>query len=294
MVRIFTNPVSQFVYQLLIFFEMKNSLLLLAILAIWSCQNRPSGNSEGMAKFVNDKNFQAAHETPAPLVFEAKGEMISFPTSDGKTGSAYELKPTAPTNKAILVIHEWWGLNDYVKQESQRLFDSLKTVRVLALDLYDGKVATTREAAGEYMKSVTNERAEAIIRGAMKHAGDNARFATIGWCFGGGWSLRTSILAGDRAIGCIMYYGMPVQTAAELAPLKAEVLGIFAQRDGWITPEVAQNFEALAKATGKKVTIQQYDADHAFANPSSPRYNDQAAREANQAALAFLRGKMMD
>jgi carboxymethylenebutenolidase len=101
--------------------------------------------------------------------------------------------------------------------------------------------------------------------------------------------LRSSILAGERGAGCVIYYGMPVEKASELAPLKADVLGIFAKKDGWINDKVVNKFEGLAKATGKKLEVQWYDADHAFANPSSPRYNEQAAREANKKTLVFLR-----
>lgn len=90
-----------------------------------------------------------------------------------------------------------------------------------------------------------------------------------------------------------MYYGMPVQKAEELAPLKTDVLGIFAEKDGWITPEVVGNFEVLANATGKNVSVHQFDAEHAFANPSSPRYNEKAAQEANQLALDFLKEKLL-
>jgi carboxymethylenebutenolidase len=86
-----------------------------------------------------------------------------------------------------------------------------------------------------------------------------------------------------------MYYGMPLQKADALAPLKAPILGIFAEKDGWITPQVVANFENLAKATGKSIETHQFDADHAFANPSNPAYKEEAAQKANALALAFLK-----
>ena len=162
----------------------------------------------------------------------------------------------------------------------------------MALDLYDGNVTDDRDQAGKYMKAATQERCEAIINGALALAGADAKVATVGWCFGGGWSLRSSILAGERGVGCVMYYGMPVEKAKELAPLKADVLGIFAKKDGWINEKVITPFEALAKATDKNLDVHWFDAEHAFANPSSPRYNEAAAKEANGLALAFFKEKL--
>lgn len=89
-----------------------------------------------------------------------------------------------------------------------------------------------------------------------------------------------------------MYYGMPLEKAAELAPLQAEVLGIFAAKDAWITPQVVTNFQNLAKATNKKVEIHSFDADHAFANPSNPKYDKANSDKANMLALEFLKKKL--
>ncbi|MEM9931241.1 MAG: dienelactone hydrolase family protein, partial [Bacteroidota bacterium] len=176
-----------------------------------------------------------------------------------------------------------------VMAQADRYFEALGgEVGVIALDAYDGKVATNREDAGAYMQGADEERIKAIIGGALDYIGPDAQVATVGWCFGGGWSLKAAIQAEDRANACVIYYGMPVKTAAELAPLSAPVLGIFAEKDGWITPEVAQAFEDLAGATNKTVTIQQYNAEHAFANPSSERYNEEAATAANALVMEFF------
>ncbi len=244
-----------------------------------------------MAKFTTDDSFNGAHEIPEILDFKPRGEMVAFTTTDGNDGHAYVLRTSSPSSKHLIVIHEWWGLNDYIKQEAERLFDSLG-VNVWALDLYDGQVATDRETAGQLMESREQARLEAIMRGAIAQWSPQASIATIGWCFGGGWSLRASILAGERSRGCVMYYGMPVESAADLVPLKAEVLGLFANKDQWINAEVVRKFAALCQATGKTFTYHFYDADHAFANPSSPRYNDKAAQEANALALSFLKQKL--
>lgn len=267
------------------------------LLFLAACNNSAGSGSEenttaDMAQFSEDEDFKDAHEKPDSIEFSGKGQMLEFATTDGSTGKAYMVAPGRLTEKVIFVIHEWWGLNNHIKQEAEKLAESIDNVTVLALDLYDGKVTDNPNDAGKFMQSVKPERAEAIIRGAMGQVGSNAKIATIGWCFGGGWSLKASILAGSQGAGCVMYYGMPVQKAEELAPLRADVLGIFAKNDGWITPEVANNFEALAKSSNKNVTIHQFDAAHAFANPSNPDYDEKAAKKADALALAFLKDNL--
>ncbi|MCB0578816.1 MAG: dienelactone hydrolase family protein [Phaeodactylibacter sp.] len=279
---------------------MLRHLILFAMalgLVFTSCQNsgKSGGQGEGeaadssdMAQFAGDEKFKGAHEAPMELNFDGTGQMIEFDTPDGQKGSAYALMPEETSNKYLFVIHEWWGLNNHIKAEAERLFAHLGDVNVMALDIYDGKVADNPDKAGELMQSVKEERARAIIQGAINKAGADARIGTIGWCFGGGWSLKSAIMAGDQGVACVMYYGMPVQNAKEIAPLKAPILGIFAKQDEWITPEVAQKFENLAKAAGKQIEVQIYDANHAFANPSGDRYNEEAAQKANQEAWSFL------
>ncbi|HHM21918.1 MAG TPA: dienelactone hydrolase family protein [Bacteroidetes bacterium] len=266
-------------------------LCLLAVFLFVKCSDpAPKEKKEDrMAQFTDDEKFKGAHEQPADIAFKGKGTMVEFATPDGTPAKAYLLKADPPSNQYLFVFHEWWGLNDQIKRESERLFSELGQVNVLAPDLYDGNVTDEADEAGRIMKATRPERCEAIINGALALAGDNAKVATIGWCFGGGWSLRAGILAAGKGAGCVMYYGMPVERADEIAPLQADILGIFAKKDDWINEEVIGKFEALAKATGKHLETHWFDAAHAFANPSSPRYNEAAAQEANALALAFLK-----
>ncbi len=273
--------------------------MLILIVGFFSCNNASkneanSSSDEDMSQFANDENFKEKHETPAQIDFEGKGRQLEFHTPDGQKGTAYAILPEEPTNNYLLVFHEWWGLNDQIRQEAERLFEELDGVAVMALDLYDGEVTDNQDKAGELTQAASQkqDRLKAIINGAINYAGEDAQIATIGWCFGGGWSLKASIMAGDQGAGCVMYYGMPVQEAEALKPLEADILGIFAEQDGWITPEVANNFKKLAESAGKDVEIRIFDADHAFANPSSPRYVEEAAQEANALALEFLKERL--
>ncbi|MEJ8758233.1 dienelactone hydrolase family protein [Pontibacter sp. H259] len=256
-----------------------------------SCCVKPTAEATTQfAMLGSDKSFQAKHDNPLPFTLQnQQGKMVSFKTPDGKAGSAYFIQAAKKTDNYLLVIHEWWGLNDYIKQEADKLAKELGNVNVLALDLYDGKVAADRENAVKYMQSVTPERGRAIVNGAIAYAGKDPDIATIGWCFGGSWSLQAAIEAGSKAEAAVIYYGMPERDIERLKKLKAPVLGIFAEQDGSITPEIVNDFEQKVKLAGKDVTIKMYDAVHGFANPSNPKYNKQATEDAHKLAIDFLK-----
>jgi carboxymethylenebutenolidase len=241
------------------------------------------------ADFADDSRFGVFHDVPVPYIHDSKsGKLITFNVKDGKKANGFLIKSVQPSNNWLIVVHEWWGLNEHIKKEADRLFHDLKNVNVLAIDLYDGKVADTRELAGQYMKAVEKERLLTILDGAIGMAGKDAKIATVGWCFGGGWSLQAAIQAGKNGVGCIIYYGMPESDPERLKRLKAPVLGIFAKEDKWITPAVVEAFAMNMKNSGQTITIKQFKADHAFANPSSERYNSSAAREAYVLSRDFL------
>ncbi len=172
--------------------------------------------TESFAQLASSKEFVLSHPLPLPFTFTSEnGNAITFKAPDGTDAYGWEIKAKQPTNNYLFVIHEYWGLNDYIKKESETLWNDLGNVNVIALDLYDKKIATTREDAGKFMQAVTTERASAIINGAINYAGANAKIYTIGWCFGGGWSLQATLLAGKQAYGCVMYYGMPEKDTNE-------------------------------------------------------------------------------
>jgi len=136
---------------------------------------------------------------------------------------------------------------------------------------------------------VKTERAIAIINGALSYVGNDAKVTTIGWCFGGGWALQAALLAGKQGAGCVMYYGMPEKDVDKLKALNSDVLGVFATKDQWINKEVVTAFEKDMRAANKKLTVVNYDADHAFANPSNPHYNKEYSEAAHKLALAFIK-----
>jgi carboxymethylenebutenolidase len=254
-----------------------------------SCCSRPAA-TEVFAMLATNPEFVSGHDVPLPYEYQGEGQTIEFKTPDGSMGHGFEIKSATPSNKYLLVFQEWWGLNDYIKKEAATYAAEMPGVNVLALDLYDGKVATTADEASQLMQAVKTERAQAIIKGAIAYAGPKAQLATLGWCFGGGWSLQAALLGGKQTVGCVMYYGMPEKDVARLKTLNTDVLGIFADQDKHISPEVVAQFKKDMTAAGKKLTVYSYAADHAFANPSNPKFNKEFAAQAHAKSLAYLRG----
>lgn len=252
----------------------------------------PSGTQQ-FAMLGHDDKFIAAHLSPQPINFiPAKGTMVTYQTPDGKKAKAFEVKADAPTNNYVFVFHEWWGLNEHIKKSAEQLQKDLGNVNVIALDLYDGDVATKPDQAGQLMQSTEAKRIIAIIIGASNYAGAEANIQTIGWCFGGTWSLQAAEILNEKTKGCVMYYGMPEKKKEEIEKINFPVLGIFANKDEWIKPELVTAFETDMKTAGKQITVKTYEADHAFANPSNPKYDKASTDNAYVSVLEFLKGNV--
>jgi carboxymethylenebutenolidase len=249
---------------------------------------------DAMVALTKSHAFVGLHENPLPFQFETQdGQAVSFKTPDGKEAKGMEWKAKKKSKAYLLVFHEWWGLNGQVKQEAEKLYKDLgEKVNVIALDLYDGQVGDTREDAMKYMQGLSTDRGNAIVQGAMTYAGKKAKFYTIGWCLGGSWSLQASILAGKQGAGCVIYYGRPEKDIEKLKLLNADVLGIFGSQDKGIPPAVAEELNTNLTSIGKKMTYKIFEADHAFANPSNPKYDAKAAGEAYKMTLDFLKARL--
>ena len=248
---------------------------------------------DDMQLMASTKEFQKAHAEPLPYthVSMAGGKMIQFKTADGSMANAFMIKSAKKSNKYLFVYQEWWGLNDYIKKQSEVFYNDLKDVNVLAIDMYDGKVATTREDAGKYMSGADPKRLQTIIEGAVSYVGKDAKIASVGWCFGGGLSLKSAMLEGKQAVCCVMYYGMPEKDVTKLKTLNCDVLGLFAGKEQWISPVVVAQFEKDMATAGKNIKVKSYDADHAFANPSNPIYDKAASEDAYGLAINYLKSK---
>lgn len=242
---------------------------------------------------AQNASFSAMHPLPRKYkVTHAAGKRITFKAADGTEAFGYEIKSAQPSNQWLFVIQEWWGLNNNIIREAEEYAAALGNVNVLALDMYDGKVAATPDSAIKLVQSAKTERLEKIVLGAVQYTGPSARIFTIGWCFGGMWSLQSSILAGNHAAGCVMYYGRPENNLEKLKTLQCDVLGIFGNLDKSPTPEVVRKFEADMQTAGKKLSLHFYEAGHGFANPSNPGYQEAFTADARQKSLSFIRERL--
>jgi carboxymethylenebutenolidase len=241
------------------------------------------------AELGKDLTFIIAHEEPLPFTLaEPSGKTIKYDTPDGVQAQGYYIEGKKGHDKWIFVIQEWWGLNDYIKNQAEILHKAYPDAHILCLDMYDGQVASKREEASALMQGAKPERLENIVKGASAYAGPKAKIASIGWCFGGAWSSKTAVLLGDKMVASVIYYGMPVRDEEMLKNVSCPTLGIFANQDGWITPAVATEFADKLKAQGKSVVIHQYEAAHGFANPSNPKYDQKNAEDAWSKTIAFF------
>jgi len=249
--------------------------------------------TDKFAVFASNKKFNRDHPSPLAYVHESMvgGKMIKI-KNDGVEANAYFIEAKSKSNNWVFVFQEWWGLNDHIKREAENLYTDLGNVNVIALDMYDGKLATDPQSAGKYMQEFKKERGAEIVKGALVYAGSTAKVGTIGWCFGGGQSMQASLLAGKQAAACVIYYGQPEEDIERLKTLNCDVLNIWPTQDKWINKDLIEKFEKNMATAGKKLTVKSYDADHAFANPSNPKHDKEFAADAYKSTLTFFRERL--
>ncbi len=224
--------------------------------------------------------------------FAANGTPVSYKSGDD-TGQGVLYTPAGKGPfPAIVVIHEWWGLNDWVKEQASKLAD--QGYVALAVDLYRGKVADTPDLAHELMRGLAEDRAARDLRAAVTFLGAQSnvkkdRIGSIGWCMGGGYSLQAALLEPDLA-ATVINYGHLATEPENLKKINAPILGIFGGQDRGIPVDDVRKFEAALKQLGKKVEIVVYpDAGHAFENPDNKAgYRADDAADAWQRTVKFL------
>lgn len=271
---------------------------------VLSAQARPAQAQPAQSQpdYANAMRHEHAKDTPAPSPAariapraEVESQTVVYGTVDGRQIKGFLTKPKgAKGGPAIIMVHEWWGLNDNIQAVAKRYAGEGYTV--LAVDLF-GRVATTPDSAmvlyQTAMKNVPGgEKNIAAAIGFLKAQGATA-IGAVGYCFGGHWSLRTGLVGGNDIKAVVMYYGAPITNPTEIARLKAPVLGLFGGKDTGIPVDSVRAMEKVMKAAGRTVTINVYaDANHAFANPSGQAYNAKAADDAWAKSLAFFRAQL--
>ena len=219
-------------------------------------------------------------------------QTVTLKTPSGRSVSGALALPAKTPAGGIMLVHEFWGLNDQIKAVASEL--AANGFVGLAIDLYDGKVAGDPDSAKTLMGGVKDAEATETVSTwidhlyAMKEV--NGKVATLGFCFGGGWSLNASIAHPVDAT--VIYYGRVDKPAAELRKLKGPVLGQFGNRDTFINPAMVDAFAGNMKEANKPHDIYRYDADHAFANPTGQNYDKEDARLAWDRTIAFLKANL--
>ena len=222
------------------------------------------------------------------------GERVSYKANGGTT-QAYLAKPAAD-GPGVVVIQEYWGLVPHIERIAGRFAEA--GFVALAPDLYHGEQAKSPDEAGKLMMSMRIDQAARDLAGAIDYLAalpqtTPKRVATIGFCMGGALSLYAASL--NPEVGaCVVFYGGHPNVEPNLETLQAPVLGIYAGKDGFVTPAVVNDLHEKLTALGKRHEFHTYpNADHAFFNDSRPQvYDAGAASDAWAKTLAFLRREL--
>ncbi len=224
--------------------------------------------------------------------FAVDGKSVSYKSGDETVQAVLYTPPGKGPFPGIIVIHEWWGLNDWVKEQAAKLAD--QGYEALAVDLYRGRVATTPDQAHEIMRGVPEDRSKRDLHAAFEFLASQSnvkkdRIGAIGWCMGGGYSLEVALQEPTLAADVINYGHLATDPEA-IAKIHAPILGLFGGQDRGITPDDVHKFEAAMKKADKKIEIKIYDdAGHAFENPNNKDgYRPADAADAWNRTTTFL------
>lgn len=221
-----------------------------------------------------------------------KTETVSYKSGDETVSGYLALPDGAGKHPAIILIHEWWGLNDWVKEQTQKY--AAQGYVALAVDLYRGKMASNPDEAHILMRGLPDDRGMRDLEAAFAYLSSRAdvnaaKIGSIGWCMGGSWSIKLAVDQ-PKLAACVVNYGWLPSDPALVGKIKAPMQGNFGADDQGIPPKDVKAFEAAMKADGKITDIKIYDgAGHAFQNPNNKQgYRPEAAADAGQRISGFF------
>lgn len=222
------------------------------------------------------------------------GEHITF-KANGRTAPGYLARPSG-SGPGVVVIQEWWGLVPHIENVADRF--AAEGFFALAPDLYHGEKATSPDQAGKMMMSLRIDEAAKDLAGAINHLRQEqgvtgTRVGTVGFCMGGALSLFAASQNPDVG-ACVVCYGIHPNVKPDLARLQAPVLGLWAGKDGMVTPQVVEELDTQLTTLGKRHAFHTYPAaQHAFFNDTRPDVHDPvAAADAWKKTLAFFRREL--
>lgn len=281
---------------------MRNAFLLMTTsILLAACAGGGRSASPAADAHLEGMSREHAHETPAANASaqaprqEVATREVEYMV-DGETVRGFEARPASAAVNAklpsIILVHEWWGLNDNIRMMARRLAG--EGYRTFAVDMYHGRVAQNATEARALVEEVMRDTDRGIahlMTAAMilEQTTGADRIGIVGWCFGGGWALAGGLQMPDRIDATVMYYGRVETDRDALARLGGPLLGIFGGADTSIPVAQVRQMESTLRELGKDVTIQVYEgAGHAFANPSGQSYRAEAAEDAWRRTLAFF------
>ena len=232
--------------------------------------------------------------SPAVATAAPATHTVTYPSGAEKVTGYLALPPAGGARRpGVVVIHEWWGLNDFVRGKAKALAD--QGYVALAVDLYRGQSASDPDTAHQLMRGLPEDRAVRDLEAAFAYLAsrpdvDPARIGSIGWCMGGGYSLALAV-AEPKLAASVIYYGALVTDDAQIKRIKAALLGSFGAEDKGIPPESVKAFAEEARKLGVQADFKIYPgAGHGFASAVSvPQgYRPEAAKDADARAAAFL------
>src|SRR2546421_9618299 len=218
------------------------------------------------------------------------GTMVQFP-SNGGTASGHLATPPSGKGPGVLMIQEWWGLVGHIKKVCDRF--AAEGFTALAPDMYHGKTASEPDGAGKLFMALNIAQAEKDLRGAATYLlgrSSTKKLGAVGFCMGGQLALFAATL--NPNVGAVVdFYGIHPNVKPDYAKLAGPVLGLFAEKDGFVTPQTAREVDAAIKKAGKPSEIHIYpNVDHAFFNEDNTgAYNKAAADDAWRRTTTFFR-----
>ena len=220
------------------------------------------------------------------------GEIVNFPANGWNT-DGYLSIPDSGNGPGVIVIQEWWGLVEHIKDVCDRF--AAEGFVALAPDLYRGKTTKSPDEAGKLMMALRIDEAEKNLKGAAAYLATHdsmtgEKVGVVGFCMGGALALYTATK--NAQVGaCVVFYGGHPNVKPDLPNLQSPVLGLYAAKDGFVTPDSVRQLESKLKELGKSIEVVIYpDTDHAFFNDTRPEvYNAEAADDAWRRTIEFLR-----
>lgn len=216
------------------------------------------------------------------------GKYSILKTNSNQSFKVYLAGPK-DASRGILLVHEWWGLNKDVEAWTNQFAKA--GYRAMAIDLYNGVIATTSKDAKALMNSVKQDEANAKYSAALKALkAPNRRLAVIGWSFGGSQALHASLAEANLVSATIMYYpfGKMITDKNKLSPLRGPILGQFAEHDFAFTPDKVEEFKTAIKNAAKELNVNMYDTKHGFDKPTGKNFNKEAHDLAYSKTHKFL------